>query len=504
MDIIIIEDNPETLGVLRDFFRSVDTSASIQTYTNGNSLLEGDAVVAADILILGYDLGVSVTGTELLSYLEWSHRISAKTQVVFVSNTIEQARRQAPLRFTVSNFYNKPVSLAHVATIVKFARRNRDYFSSVFYMIDKQKWAAAYKSLQLCKQGCPAELEEQALLIEFMLNVQQGSYSHLLRRVQSVKELSWAPYIRVRALAALGQYEKCKQLFSTYDEKDPYFSASLAVVNQLAVTSHSDPESFMPAHLKDSDLSLFECEYKAALLTNSGNWLKALGYLANKQKRAPKRSHKAYFYSVAIVKNLCLELFQETDNESYIHLEKHLEFHAQLLQQDCQTRDLELFQELLPALVQALQCGKLREQETSGLIMDDMEGGDNSPFVYILRYIVKWLEEGKASVPTVYQCALAIERQGSTSRAATNQLLLQKVLEFTLKKPVQRAFLSNQLGKMLFKSGRADLAAMTFTRGVSLQPDNQKMSNNLQACMRHLDVRQFLGHEVILTGNVES
>lgn len=495
MHITIIEDNPETLGVLRDFVRTVEPQATIETLSNGNSLLESERKLNTDVLILGFDLGNAVTGTELLSYLEWSSRISARTQVVFVSNTVDEARRQAPLRFTLTRFFAKPISLAHISDILRCAEQNRDYFSSVFYLIDKHKWEAALNSLELCKEGCPDHLLEQAWLLECMLLTVLRRFARVLRRYALIQGYEWASFIRIRSLAALGQAYKCRQVFKSCAHNEPYFSASLAVVNQLNLALKDGEGGFLPGNLKGSELSLFECEYQAALLTHSGKWLQALSYLVNKQQRTAKRSHQYYFFAVAIVKMLFFQSLREPNPEMLVHIEKQLATCLHQLEQRRGERDTELVESLLPEYVKNLEAGQITSEAETTLTLGE-SSPDQSPFSLMLRCLNDWRVRGELPVYHVFQCIQLIEKQGATSRASTNLMILLCLIDLMLPTPRQQLMLSNHVGKLLFKAGCADLAAYAFATGLSIHPQNPKLTSRLQTCMQKLDITEFSLHRL--------
>jgi CheY-like chemotaxis protein len=495
MHVTIIEDNAETLGVLRDFVRTVNPQATIEALVNGNTLLESELRLNTDVLILGYDLGHSVTGTELLSYLEWSGRISARTQVVFVSNTVEEARRQAPLRFTLTRFFAKPISLAHVSDILRVAEQNRDYFSSVFYLIDKQKWSAALNSLELCKEGCPEHLLEQAWLLECMLLTALRRFSRVLRRFALIQSYDWSSFMRIRSLAALGQAKKCRQVFKACAHNEPYFSGSLAAVNQLNLALNDGEGGFLPNNLKGSELSLFECEYHAALLTHKGKWLQAVSYLTNKQQRTEKRSHQYYFFAVAIVKILFFQSLREPSPDMLAHLERQLITFLHQLEQRRGERDLELVEILLPTYAKNLEAGQITSDAEVALVMGEASL-DQSPFSLMVRCLNEWRDSGELPVYRVFQCIQLIERQGATSRASTNLMLLQCLIDLILPQPRQQLMLSNHVGKLLFKAGCPELAAYAFATGLNIHPDNPKLTGRLQTCMRKLDIAEFSSYHL--------
>ncbi|MGX5914617.1 response regulator [Aliidiomarina sp. Khilg15.8] len=490
MHVTIIEDNPETLGVLRDFVRTVEPQATIETLVNGNSLLESELKLNTDVLILGFDLGHSVTGAELLSYLEWSGRISSRTHVVFVSNTVDEARRQAPLRFTLTRFFAKPISLAHVSDILRVAEQNRDYFSSVFYLIDKQKWTAALNSLELCKEGCPDHLLEQAWLLECMLLTTLRRFSRVLRRYALIQGYDWSSFMRIRSLAALGQAKKCRQVFKSCAHNEPYFSGSLAIVNQLNLALKDGEDGFLPNNLKGSEMSLFECEYQAALLTHKGKWLQAVSYLSNKQQRTEKRSHQYYFFAVATVKILFYQSLRDPSPDMLAHIEKQLTTFMHQLEQRPGERDAELVESLLPAYAQGLEKGQITSENETSLVLGEATA-DRSPFSLMVRCLNDWRNSGQLPVYSVFQCIQLIEKQGATSRASTNLLLLQCLVDLILPHPRQQLLLNNHVGKLLFKAGCADLAAYAFASGLKIHPENPKLNDRLQTCMRKLDVAEF-------------
>ena len=503
MKIIIVEDNVETLGVLRDFARAIDPTFEVSTFASGSQLLEQSARVQADILILGYDLGPSVTGTELLHYLEWSNRISAKTQVVFISNTIELAKRQAPLRFTHTHFYEKPVSLGHLEGIIEKVRHNQATFSSVFYLIDKQKWIAAFNSLQLCKDNCPADLQHQAWLLECMLLLRLRRYAKVLRRYQLVQDYEWSRLVRLKALASLGQLKSARHVFNGMAAHDAYYSSALALLNQLLIAARGAQESFLPATLKEGELSLFEYELKAALCVLSGATPQAFSLLLNKQRRAKRGSHQAYFFAVAMLKVGFLQVLQDADSARSQNLLAHMQSALDTLLNASSGRDKILNEELWPALIKAVEEGTVTTAQETVLLVGP-EAEVDSPIPLLLRIYLHWVETGEIFLNQLEGCIDLIERQGATSRAVCNQLIFEQMLDLMVTDPKQKLRLNDAVAKRLLKSKKYDLAAFAFARALHSLPDHAGLQANLRRCLQKLETREFLSFsypaEEIATG----
>lgn len=494
MNIIIVEDNLETLGVLRDFVRSLDAAHNIQTLSSGNPLLEKEGRIQADLIILGYDLGPSVTGCELLHYLEWSGSISAKTHVIFLSNTIELAKRQAPLRFTLNRFHEKPMSLGHLEEVLVWVKENQNVFSSVFYLIDKEKWSAAFNSLQLCKENCPIKLQQQAWLLECMLLLKLQRYAKVIRRYQLIQDYPWAKAVRLRALVSLGQLKAGHHAFNSMSAGDAYYSSVLASLNQLSLASNGEYELVLPESIKESELSLFECELKAALSVASGNLNQALVYLHNKQKRLNKRSHQAYFFAVSVLKTCFLHLLKDPTAMSAQELIPHMNSALDVASQHRNQRDQHLNEVLWPKLLENLESGAFTATEaTTFEIGPDAE--NSSPISLLVKMYLQWVESGKLYVNDIEYCIELIERQGATSRAVCNQLLLELLLGLLVVDPTQRIELADALAARLSQAGKFDSAAYSLARALALAPDNQDLRNKLAACTRRLEVKQFLDIE---------
>lgn len=503
MKIIIIEDNVETLGVIRDFVRTIDSAFAVSTYVSGTQLLEQGERLQADLLILGYDLGPSVTGTELLHYLEWSDRISAKTQVIFISNTIELAKRQAPLRFTHTHFYEKPVSLGHLEAIIAKVRSIQAVFSSVFYLIDKQKWVAAFNSLQLCKDNCPADLQHQAWLLECMLLLKLRRYSKVIRRYQLVQDYEWSGLVRLKALASLGQVKGARHVFNGMAAHDAYYSSALALINQLLIAAQDEQGSFLPATLKEGELSLFEHELKATLSVLNGAAPQAFAFLLNKQRRAKRGSHQAYFFSVALLKIGFLQTLKDPGSATTHTLLAHMQSALDMLVNASTGRDKVLNEALWPALINAIEKGAHTSTLSTTLLVGP-EPEAESPISLLLRIYLHWLETGEIFLNQLEVCIDLIERQGATSRAVCNQLIFEQMLDLMVTDPKQKLRLNDAVAKRLLKSAKYDLAAFAFARALHSLPDHAGLQANLGRCLQKLETRQFLSFshpaEEIATG----
>lgn len=491
MKIIIVEDNIETLGVLRDFVRALSPNYAVKTYSSGNALLEQSSRVDADLLILGYDLGPSVTGTELLHYLEWSDRISAKTHVVFISNTLDHAKRQAPLRFTQTYFYSKPISAAHVEEIIKRVEANQRAFSSVFYLLDKKKWAPAFNSLQLIKDGTPHQFQQQAWLLECKILLQLRRFSKVLRRYQLVQSYDWARLVRMQALASLGQVKASQLVFNGMVARDPYYSACLALMNQVLIATNAENKGEIVDTLKESELSLFECEFRSMLAVQHGEWERALSFLQNKQRRAKLRSHQQYVFSLAIIKSLVLKLVLQPDASSVEEVDPYIQAALSQLYNLSISRDMELNETLLPEFIERMQRGELSDPRSTRITSGE-PGNDQSPFSLMMRILNGWLNDGSLVLEQLEQCIHLIEQQGASGRASSNLLLFAALLNFTVSEEKSQIRLHDALGKRLFKSGKVDLAAYAFSRALQLMPDNAKLLSQLDTCMIKLEVKHFL------------
>lgn len=491
MKIIIIEDNVETLGVLRDFVRTIDPAFSVQTMTHGNVLLESKERIDTDLIILGYDLGHAVTGTELLHYLEWSGRISAKTQVVFISNTIELAKRQAPLRFTQTRFLSKPISSAHIEDIINRAQLNQQIFSGVFYLIDKQKWQAAFNSLQLCKQGCPAELQEQAWLLECKLLIALRRYAKVLRRYQLVQDYEWSALMRLRSLVGLGQVKLSRQVFNSLIEQAPYYSSGLALINQLLSTTDDEFSGILPATIKDAELSLFECEFRAIALVIQNQWIRAMDFIQIKQKRTQPRSHQQYFFAMARVKACVFRLLLSSDDATECaQTESYLSAALEQLKRYPVSRDEQLVEELT-LLQDAVKASAIRFEQATRLQVGK-PAESSSPFALMIFMLNRWRETGLVSVVQVEQCVELIEKQGATSRASSNLILFEHLLRFMVPDARQTVKLNDAVGKRLLKAGAPDLAAFAFNRALEVAPEDDTLIQHVRHCMAKLEVKHFL------------
>lgn len=495
MKVVIVEDNVETLGVLRDFVRALDPELEISTFTSGAQLLEQNERLQADLLILGYDLGPSVTGTELLHYLEWSNRISAKTQVVFISNTIELAQRQAPLRFTYTQFYEKPISFGHLETIIEKVKINQAVFSSVFYLIDKQKWTAAFNSLQLCKNNCPAELQHQAWLLECMLLLSLRRYSRVARRYQLVQDYEWSKLVRLKALVSLGQVKAARHVFNGMAVHDAYYSSALALVNQLHIAARDEKGAFLPATLKEAELSLFEYEFKAALWVLAGGVTQAFSFLSNKQKRSKRDSHQAYFFSMAALKVGFLQVLKEPQANNAQAVLVYMQNALDVLHHASSTRDKLLNDVLWPALLHAIEEGALTTSKATTLLVGPTPE-DESPISLLLHIYLHWVKTGEVFLNQLEACIDLIERQGATSRAVCNQLLFEQILNLMVSNPKQRLLLTDALAKRLLKSGKYELAAFAFVRALDSLPEHATLQANLSRCLDKLEVKKFLSYSV--------
>ncbi|MCC5878444.1 MAG: response regulator [Idiomarina sp.] len=498
MKVVIVEDNVETLGVLRDFVRAIDPGYEITTLSSGSPLLEQSGRLQADLLILGYDLGPSVTGTELLHYLEWSDRISAKTQVVFISNTIELAKRQAPLRFTHTQFYEKPISLGHLESIFARVKENQVVFSSVFYLIDKKKWLAAFNSLQLCKENCPTELQHQAWLLECQLLLSLRRYAKVIRRYELVQDYEWAKVVRLKALVSLGQIKLARHVFNGMAVHDAYYSSALALINQLQIISGDENGSFLPATLKEAELSLFEYEFKATLSVVEGNSDQGFSLLINKQRRAKRASYQSYFFAMSVLKIGFIHLLKEPSPQSVQSALPHMQSALDLLQNSGSVRDKVLNDELWPALIEAMENATLTAEQQTTLLTGPVTE-DQSPISLLLRIYLHWLKTGELFLNQLESCIDLIERQGATSRAVCNQLLLEQMLDLMITDPKQRVRLHDAIAKCLLKAGKHELAAFAFARALDFLPEHQGLQSNMQRCLAKLEVKQFLSFSAVAT-----
>lgn len=493
MKIIIVEDNVETLGVLRDFVRSLDTTHDVQVFSSGNALLEQRGPIQADLLVLGYDLGPSVTGTELLHYLQWSSRLSAKSHVAFLSNTIELARRQAPLRFTQTYFHEKPMSLMHLQDAVAWARENQSVFSGVFYLIDKQRWQSAFNSLQLCKENVPSHLQQQAWLLECMLLLKLRHYAKVIRRYPLIQDYPWAPVVRLWALSNLGQLRASRHAFNGMAGHDAYYSAALALFNQLSTAAHTRQPSFIPNSIKESELSLFEIELKAFSLVLAHDFNEASNYLHGKKKRVKRDSHQAYFYAIATLKAALLQVLKEPTASVTSTLPVHMQNALTLLTERDTGRDEELNSILWPKLIAHIATARVYAEHTTQLKIGPVVT-DPSPISLIVRIYLHWVESGELFINQLESCIELIEAQIASGRAVCNQLIFEKMLSFIVADPEQRVRLSNSLANRLSKQGRYEHAAFALSRALRIHPESPTLRKKLALCCQRLEVKQFLDH----------
>ena len=491
MKITIVEDNVETLGVLRDFVRSLDATHDVQVFTSGNALLEQRGPIQADLLVLGYDLGPSVTGTELLHYLQWSNRISAKSHVVFLSNTIELARRQAPLRFTQTYFHEKPMSLLHLQEALAWTRENQSVFSGVFYLIDKQRWQSAFNSLQLCKENVPSHLQQQAWLLECMLLLKLRQYAKVIRRYPLIQDYSWAPVVKLWALNNLGQLKASRHVFNGIAGHDAYFSSALALYNHLLTATQDKQPNYIPTSIKESELSLFEIELKASSLVLVHDFNHAAEYLHGKQKRVKRDSHQAYFFAIATLKVALLQVLKAPTSSVTLSLPASMNEALETVTAGDSGRDEILNTLLWPKLIANIADARLYAERPTQLKIGPLVT-DPSPISLLVRIYLHWVESGEIFINQLEACIELIEAQSSSGRAVCNQLLFEKLLRFIVPDPEQGIRLSNSLANRLSKQGRYEHAAFALSRALRVHPKLPTLRKKLALCCKRLEVKQFL------------
>lgn len=118
LKVILVEDETGSRTLLRQLLRQAGVK-SVQALANGSALLRQYERVDADLLLLGFDLGDQLRGTDLVRFLLRRQRLAPCCRVAFITNQTDDALADLPWLQLPCRVLAKPLSALMLSHLLK-------------------------------------------------------------------------------------------------------------------------------------------------------------------------------------------------------------------------------------------------------------------------------------------------------------------------------------------------------------------------------------------------
>ena len=130
LKVVVIEDHPSTLRLLRNHLLSAHAVA-VETHKNGGKLLQSEGMVEVDLLILGMELENSYCGVDLVRQLSRLDKLPAWTKVFFITNQTFEVASNLPLLPLSCELFPKPINLHLLSQRIEALKPLNEYCRGV-------------------------------------------------------------------------------------------------------------------------------------------------------------------------------------------------------------------------------------------------------------------------------------------------------------------------------------------------------------------------------------
>ena len=286
--VVVVEDEIGSRHLLKNLFRHAGIR-HVDCYCNGAELLKHHSVVDCALLILGYDLGDKLRGPDLLRHLIRQQRITAWTQVVFITNQVDAVKAELTHRLLPTRVISKPISFKLLQTQIRENLLLQEHAKPLLQELMQSPCMHKLRQLLRLQAGrMPKASRDTIRQVQTHILLDWGYAQEAWQLAGRIKSENIALELKLELSHLLGKTQTVQQLLQLMTEKQilPRHQG----LYRWRMAADAEQIGIAPAavnfSVKDSDLTPQEMGLTASLLFQHQGYLAALEYLQDKIKRS--------------------------------------------------------------------------------------------------------------------------------------------------------------------------------------------------------------------------
>lgn len=492
LKVLIVEDAFETRGLVKSHLKQFGIK-QISMLENGSSLLNQNAPLDIDVLLIGFDLGNCHSGIELVHELSLAGLLPVWCKVIFITNSDVVASSSHPFRYLKCEVLRKPINPRILLNLIVEGVTSIQHFKSILLDLQENKFDGLQIRLEALPRG---ELtnnqkdELNAITMHLLLRLGEGNKAWKL--ANGIQDELFRATNRLSIANALGDDRKLKMTLGMLQTNPLMQKRGLIyqVYQQVKESNFKSALELMktqPTH----QYSLAETELYALLLVEANGLNAAIEFLNFKLRTSLENLFFRHSITLIIVKCYLylflsdLQLVEEMPDE-------FLSVHELLTGTDWQRGSVD-FSLQIPIIRQLLDLVRTPENENHPLIfrrLGEKLGASESFNQLIMATSAYLLDEKDDARDRLLQADKAMLSLEVTPETLVNQLWFKRVFELTFPEP-ERAREYNRIGIHHAKADNPYQALKMFFMSHCCSPTHASIAINLLDAKTKLGLTQY-------------
>ncbi len=492
LKVLIVEDAFETRGLVKSHLKQFGIK-QINMLENGSSLLNQNAPLDIDVLLIGFDLGNCHSGIELVHELSLAGLLPVWCKVIFITNSDVVASSSHPFRYLKCEVLRKPINPRILLNLIVEGVTSIQHFKSILLDLQENKFDGLQIRLEALPRG---ELtnnqkdELNAITMHLLLRLGEGNKAWKL--ANGIQDELFRATNRLSIANALGDDRKLKMTLGMLQTNPLMQKRGLIyqVYQQVKEANFKSALELMktqPTHL----YSLAETELYALLLVEANGLNAAIEFLNFKLRTSLENLF--FRHSITLITVKCylylflsdLQLVEEMPDE-------FLSVNELLTGTDWQRGSVD-FSLQIPIIRQLLDLVRTPENENHPLIfrrLGEKLGASESFNQLIMATSAYLLDEKDDARDRLLQADKAMLSLEVTPETLVNQLWFKRVFELTFPEP-ERAREYNRIGIHHAKADNPYQALKMFFMSHCCSPTHASIAINLLDAKTKLGLTQY-------------
>ena len=309
LKIIIIEDSFESRGLIKSHLKSFGIQ-NIHTYENGSELLQQEAPIEADVVLLGFGLGYCHSGIELIQELDASGKLPVWSKVIFITNADVVASSSHPFRYLKCEVLRKPINPRLLLKLIMEGHSSIQLFKDVIANLTDNQLSGLLIKLEGIPRGelsATQQDELAAITMHLMLRLGKGNQAWTMSN--SIQDEVFRTTNKLSIANALGDNRKLKITMGMLSGNDLMQKRSMIYEVYQTMSQHQFSDALatmkiVPLH----KLSLAEIELYSLLLLEVNGLNKAVEFLEFKKRTTLENQFFRNSINLMLVKAYLYEL----------------------------------------------------------------------------------------------------------------------------------------------------------------------------------------------------
>lgn len=287
LKVVVVEDEVGSRHILKNLFRHAGVR-QVDCLANGQALLKQYPLVDAGLLILGYDLGDQLRGPDLLRHLIRQQRLTAWTQVVFITNQVQAAQAELPGRLLPTRVIAKPVSLKILLQQLRETLLLQEHVKPLLQALAEKPCRLKLRQLLRLQAGqMPKASRDTIRIVQSRILLDWGYAQEAWQLSGRIKAELTALELRLELAYLLGKTNTVQQLLQQMQDKH-CLARQLDLYRwrmQADAAQGQVPQQLFFAP-KGAELTPHEMNLSAILMFQHEGYQTAAAYLQDKLNRA--------------------------------------------------------------------------------------------------------------------------------------------------------------------------------------------------------------------------